>query len=509
MSQQPSPKGLLTQSVVSPISSPTTNTPSMAAIDGIVAAPVNTSTAMVSPGHIQKQPTIQRNVAPFLNKVYNIVNDPSTDNLIRWGSDGTSFIIPCHVEFAKQVLPRFFKHGKFTSFVRQLNMYGFHKVPHLQQGVLQADSNSEQWEFTNPHFRRNQPDLLLLITRKKGVSAEDKEIAGSIDLQHILDELSAIKKHQMSISNQLKTIQRDNQVLWQETVSARERHQRHQDTIDKILRFLASVFSSEKKSGAIPRKRRYLIGDVDTDYHDHYVDDSLDERPAKFQRQNSPGFDIDEYVNDDVDVPTASLPEILPNADVISPKQNDLNPSTDLAAAIALNDQSKQPMQVKIPEQFSSTVNLQQLQGLQSLINLAQANPNLLNQMSADTLLNSSPAAIDYIHNNQANPPTFSAADATPVIYTNNNLPPNPELPVAPSLLQVTDNITSLTKAADLISQDIDDLGTNIEALAQHLGFDPTKYPGNEDDYVNMDEFLNTYGIVLSAYHKLSIDDIM
>ncbi|KAG0170332.1 stress-responsive transcription factor hsf1 [Apophysomyces sp. BC1015] len=376
-------------------------------------------------------------------------------------------------------------------------MYGFHKVPHLQQGVLQADSNSEQWEFSNPHFKRNQPDLLLLITRKKGNSAEDKEIGGSIDLQHILDELSAIKKHQMTISSQLQNIQRDNQVLWQETVSARERHQRHQDTIDKILRFLASVFSSDKKSGTLSRKRRYLIGDVDTDYYDNYdnyIEDELDDRPAKVQRQDSPAFNIDEYVNDDGDAPIASLPEVLPEADLALSAANNANPSTDLAAAIALNDQSKQPAQNRLPEQLSSLVNLQQLQGLQSLISLAQANPALLSQLTADTLHNNAPPIMDF-DTKSSNPPTLNSLDAAaPVIYTNNNAPPNLDFPVIPTLPQVTNNITSLTKAADVISQDIDDLGTNIEALAQHLGFDPTKYPGNDDDYVDMDEFLNTYG---------------
>ncbi|CEG78639.1 Putative Heat shock transcription factor, other eukaryote [Rhizopus microsporus] len=66
--------------------------------------------------------TAQRSVPAFLNKLYNMVSDASTDSLIRWSTDGNSFIVERHEEFAKKVLPRFYKHNTFASFVRQLNM---------------------------------------------------------------------------------------------------------------------------------------------------------------------------------------------------------------------------------------------------------------------------------------------------------------------------------------------------------------------------------------------------
>ncbi|KAG0091936.1 stress-responsive transcription factor hsf1 [Podila epicladia] len=227
------------------------------------ALPLPSSSSRGSSSSSALQPRSSNNsgrgtVAAFLTKLYNMVGDKASNNLIKWSDDGQSFIVINHVEFAKEVLPKFFKHNNFSSFVRQLNMYGFHKVPHLQQGVLMPDADSEQWEFSNPHFQKNQPDLLYLVSRKKASNgAEDKD-ALTMDLGHILSEVTAIKRHQVAISSDLKNIERDHQSLWQESLAARERHQRQQETIDKILRFLASVFSSEKKRAIVPNKKPRL-----------------------------------------------------------------------------------------------------------------------------------------------------------------------------------------------------------------------------------------------------------
>lgn len=259
-----------------------------------------------------------------------MVNDPTTNYLICWSEDGKSFFVNQQEDFARRVLPRFFKHNKFSSFVRQLNMYGFHKVPHLQQGVLETENDSERWEFSNPNFQRNKPELLILVSRKKGASTEEKEIS-NVDLQHILEEIKSIKRHQMNISTQLQSIQRDNQILWQETVQARERHFRHQETIDKILRFLASVFSNngggggEKRSVVIPRKRRFLLGPGD---EEDYVSENEDERvhkQPKRESSSSSSFNIDDYMKNDLSgIDTSNLKN-----------------ANDLQDAISINNRSK------------------------------------------------------------------------------------------------------------------------------------------------------------------------
>lgn len=62
-------------------------------------------------------------VPPFLSKVYELVNDPNTDAIISWSTGGTRFTVWDHHLFSKQILPRYFRHDVFSSFVYQLNNY--------------------------------------------------------------------------------------------------------------------------------------------------------------------------------------------------------------------------------------------------------------------------------------------------------------------------------------------------------------------------------------------------
>ena len=58
--------------------------------------------------------------------------------MIAWGDDGSTFIIKNQGEFTKTMLPYYYKHSNMASFVRQLNMYGFHKVIALHSGNLKV-----------------------------------------------------------------------------------------------------------------------------------------------------------------------------------------------------------------------------------------------------------------------------------------------------------------------------------------------------------------------------------
>lgn len=168
--------------------------------------------------------------------------------------------------------------------MRQLNMYGFHKIPHLQQGVLKSDTDTEFWNFAHANFHRGQPDLLCLIQRKKQAAQQGDEsaieprdatngvgliggpntptgnTAGStaalsngqvLDVQSIISGINAIKRHQTTISAELNELKRSNQLLWQDALATRTRHQKQQDMINRIVKFLAGVFGNHAAT-AVP-----------------------------------------------------------------------------------------------------------------------------------------------------------------------------------------------------------------------------------------------------------------
>uniref|UniRef100_A0ACD5XM26 Uncharacterized protein n=1 Tax=Avena sativa TaxID=4498 RepID=A0ACD5XM26_AVESA len=96
--------------------------------------------------------------APFLTKTHQMVEERGTDEVISWGEQGRSFVVWKPVELARDLLPLHFKHCNFSSFVRQLNTYGFRKVV------------PDRWEFANENFRRGEQSLLTGIRRRKATT---------------------------------------------------------------------------------------------------------------------------------------------------------------------------------------------------------------------------------------------------------------------------------------------------------------------------------------------------
>ncbi|KAG1496582.1 hypothetical protein G6F52_012921 [Rhizopus delemar] len=131
--------------------------------------------------------------AAFVNKLYKMLEDPQAVELISWSSRGDLFSVSNPTSFSKYVLPQYFKHNNWQSFVRQLNMYGFHKVNDLIHSNL--TNENQTWEFKHPNFKRGAVGDLQNIKRK---SAKTQLQQLQQQRQKELQQQEAFKQEEMN-----------------------------------------------------------------------------------------------------------------------------------------------------------------------------------------------------------------------------------------------------------------------------------------------------------------------
>ena len=136
-------------------------------------------------------------------ELYRIIN--SDEPTVRWVPGGQKFLILDPKKFSQTVLPKYFKHSKFTSFVRQLNFYGFHKKRIITSDLITENNSAALADlgdavcFQHEFFQQNQPKLLLRIQRttkqsSAAAAAESLSLNKQRELEDLREQLREMKK---------------------------------------------------------------------------------------------------------------------------------------------------------------------------------------------------------------------------------------------------------------------------------------------------------------------------
>jgi heat shock transcription factor len=265
--------------------------------------------------------------------IHSFLDNNKNENLIRWSDDGNSFIVLDEDEFARTLIPELFKHNNYASFVRQLNMYGFHKKVGLSDNSMKASETKAKApsEYYNKYFKRGRQELLWLIQKpknppagpkrkrddeNKGDSDEDRKyiqdtgsggyveevaVRGNEQMAMIPQseynslrvEVRGLQQQQKLISNMLTQIKRQNEELYSRATSFQALHDRHENSINAILTFLATFYNRSLEGQAnginladmFPAARQQPHGNV-VDVDDFPMQES--HKSPQLQRKKQP-----------------------------------------------------------------------------------------------------------------------------------------------------------------------------------------------------------------------------
>ncbi|KAK5150842.1 hypothetical protein LTR04_006712 [Oleoguttula sp. CCFEE 6159] len=232
----------------------------------------------------------RKTIPPFVQKLSSFLDQSNNTNLIRWSDDGNSFLVLNEDEFAKTLIPDLFKHNNYASFVRQLNMYGFHKKVGLNANSMAAAEKKDKQpsEYSNRYFKRARPDLLWLVQKAKNTTSnskrkrEDDKVkqgtdsdedvkrlsvdaggeerkpqqgvrAGGLnqdlttipksELASLHQEMQALQRQQKTIHKIITQMREQNNQLYQQATAFQTLHDRHENSINAILTFLATFYN--------------------------------------------------------------------------------------------------------------------------------------------------------------------------------------------------------------------------------------------------------------------------
>jgi len=233
----------------------------------------------------------------FLSRLYDILNDKEYIHIIHWNKDGNGIVISDANKLSEIVLPKYYKHNNYSSFVRQLNMYGFHKT----RGIGKEGEGFEHEKFNrkstkdqikqmmrqnkkmkllskyikantiincdedsnDEHSYNNENDIFQFLLEKN-----EENIKNILELKN---EIAALKTNNLNLYNQLQQIKDGQNIIFRKIIKNQnnkinKNHEKSKNLKELFRRYLyfLKIYSPRFMLQNMDKKESYMTEKVDS-----------------------------------------------------------------------------------------------------------------------------------------------------------------------------------------------------------------------------------------------------
>lgn len=194
--------------------------------------------------------------ALFTRKLWKMLLRPEVKDTISWCPSGKSFKIRNQIIFSQKILPMYFKHNNMGSFIRQLNLYDFHKINACPEVTM---------EYQHCYFQRDRPDLLKFIRRKLGGEMKRRTVKSDKNISALSNEIDATKAHQENISRQINDLQGENLSLLKVVSNLHKKHNIQNRVLGKLVELLVPFVDVDNSKNSHNSTKMELLDDESLD----------------------------------------------------------------------------------------------------------------------------------------------------------------------------------------------------------------------------------------------------
>ena len=188
----------------------------------------------------------KRRTKSFLSKLYEILNEISYKDIISWNKEGNGILIKNICNLCKIILPKYYKHNNYSSFIRQLNIYGFHK----SRGIIKEGEGFEHEKFCKKVTKEQIKEIEIQNKKEQLVSEEiinnseedinfkkiSQDNCEVNEFQLLLDNIEKNSKFLCEIKTEIKELSYKSNSLNQNFEEFQNRLNGHSILLEKIMK---------------------------------------------------------------------------------------------------------------------------------------------------------------------------------------------------------------------------------------------------------------------------------